>query len=332
MPGHPENILSIQGLVTEFHEANATVFRALDGIDLSIKSNEIHGLIGESGCGKTVMSMSVMRLIEFPGVIRKGTIKWYSKDLLKLTQKNMRKIRGGEIAMIFQDPQGALNPLYTIGDQLRTVIRLHNRGVDRNSAKRIAIKCLEEVELSNSERVFNSYSFEISGGQCQRVMIAMALACKPKLLIADEPTSALDVTVQAQILDLLMELRQRTGMSMLLISHDMAVVSNVCDRISVMYLGKIMEEAITQTLFENPKHPYTRLLLDSMPFLNKFNSKKHHNVTQKDSGMEPTPEEGCRFRNRCPNAYEKCSKVPLLRTQSSDGAKVACWLYDGKIH
>lgn len=321
-----EEILSINNLVTEFQSEKGKPFRAVDRINLSIKANEIYGLVGESGCGKTVSALSIMRLIDRPGIIKEGTIIWNDVDLLKLSQKEMQKKRGKEIAMIFQDPQAALNPLYTIGDQLRTIIRIH-QNLSKKEAIREAIKYLEMVKIADPERLFKCFPHQMSGGQCQRVMIAMALSCRPKLLIADEPTSALDVTIQAQILDLLFDLHNEFDMTLLLISHDMGVVANMCDRVSVMYLGRTVEEARTEDLFNSPKHPYTKALLSSIlnPKPNKL--KRKITVLNSEISTNEANNSGCRFRNRCSKAFKKCSTEPILQSIDHNGHKVACWIY-----
>ena len=249
-------LLKIKGLKIEFQLKNRKVLRAVDGIDLTINPGEIHGLVGESGCGKTVTSLSILRLITRPGYISAGEVLWDGKDLLKLKKDEMRRVRGKEIAMIFQNPQGALNPLYTIGDQMRAIIQLH-RPMRKKEAEDEVIRLLQIVKIPDPEKRINDYPHQLSGGMCQRVLIAMALSCQPKLLIADEPTAALDVTIQAQILDLLLELREQFQMAILLISHDMGVVARMCDRISVMYLGRIIELAEATQLYNSPKHPYT---------------------------------------------------------------------------
>ena len=262
--GQNNALLSIKELRTEFRLKDGKVLRAVDGIDLDIKPGEIHGLVGESGCGKTVASLSILRLITRPGYISGGEVLWNGHVLLKLSDQDMRKIRGKEIAMVFQNPQGALNPLYTVGDQMMAILRLH-RTMSKKEAEKEAIRLLRIVKLPDPDKRINDYPHQLSGGMCQRVMIAMALSCQPKLFIADEPTAALDVTIQAQIMDLLLELREQFQMAMLLISHDMGVVARMCDRISVMYLGKIVEESQAEILYSSPKHPYTQALLKAVP-------------------------------------------------------------------
>ena len=319
-------LLSVRGLKTEFRLKDGNVLHAVDGIDLAIRPSEIHGLVGESGCGKTVASLSMLRLISRPGFISGGEVLWNGNDLLKLKKQEMRRIRGKEIAMIFQNPQAALNPLYTIGNQIRAIIQLH-RHMPKKQAEDEVIKLLQTVKLPDPENRINDYPHQLSGGMCQRVMIAMALSCRPKLLIADEPTAALDVTIQAQILDLLLELRERFEMSMLLISHDMGVVARMCDCISVMYLGKIVEESKAETLYSSPKHPYTQALLEAVPIPNPTEKIKF-SLLKGDLPSSVDIPSGCRFRTRCPEAFDKCiTEEPKIKDIDKNGSRVACWLY-----
>lgn len=320
-------LLSVRGLKTEFRLKDGNVLHAVDGIDLAIRPGEIHGLVGESGCGKTVASLSILRLISRPGLISGGEVKWNGNDLLKLKKQEMRRIRGKEIAMIFQNPQAALNPLYTIGNQMRAIIQLH-RHMPKKQAEDEVIRLLQTVKLPDPENRINDYPHQLSGGMCQRVMIAMALSCRPKLLIADEPTASIDVTIQAQILDLLLELRERFEMAMLLISHDMGVVARMCDCISVMYLGKIVEGSKAETLYSSPKHPYTQALLKAVPIPNPT-EKKEFSLLKGDLPSSFDIPSGCRFRTRCPRAFDKCvTEEPELEDIDQNGAKVACWLYE----
>lgn len=318
-------LLDIKGLKTEFRLKDGKSLRAVDGVDLTIMPGEVHGLVGESGCGKTVASLSILRLISPPGFISDGEILWNGTDILKLKKEEIRKIRGKEIAMIFQNPQGSLNPLYTIGDQLSAVIRLH-KNISKKEARSEALELLHIVKISDPESRINDYPHQLSGGMCQRVMIAMALSCHPRLIIADEPTSALDVTIQAQILDLLLELRNQYKMAMLWISHDMGVVARMCDRISVMYLGKIVEESDVETLYSSPKHPYTQALLKAVPVPNPKN-RSEFSLLKGDLPSSINIPSGCRFRTRCPNFFEKCIEEPELKIIDQNGTKVACWLY-----
>jgi len=320
---HP--LLTVKRLRTEFRLRNSKALRAVDGVDITIMPGEVHGLVGESGCGKTVTSLSILRLILPPGFITGGEVLWNGLDLLKLKKNEMRKVRGKEIAMIFQNPQASLNPLYNIGDQMAAIMRLH-RGMSQKEAHQEALKLLHTVRISDPENRINDYPHQLSGGMCQRVMIAMALSCYPRLLIADEPTAALDVTIQAQILELLLELRKQFRMAILWISHDMGVVARMCGRISVMYLGKIVEESTAEELYSNPMHPYTQALLKAVPVPNP-KMKVEFSSIKGDLPSSINIPSGCRFRTRCPEVFEPCIKEPELKTINKNGTKVACWLY-----
>ena len=319
-----ERILEIQNLQTSFFSDGKEI-KAVDGVSFTIHKGETVGVVGESGSGKSVTSLSVMRLLhDTPGKIVGGSICFNGKNLLELPEKDMRKIRGNEIAMIFQEPMTSLNPVYKIGKQLEEAIRLH-LGYDKKQARAHAVQMLKLVGLPRAEELVNEYPFQLSGGMRQRVMIAMAMSCKPKLLIADEPTTALDVTIQAQILDLMRKLGQASDTSIMLITHDLGVVAEMCDRVVVMYAGKVVEEADVHTLFSEPKHPYTQGLLKSIPKLGE-------KVGKLDSipGNVPTPDElpqGCKFATRCKFATEQCwKKEPQLDKISKDH-KARCWLH-----
>jgi len=325
-------LLCVKGLKTEFRVNEGSVLRAIDGVDISIQQGEIHGLVGESGCGKTVTALSILNLIKSPGVISNGKVLWCGVNLLGLNYRDMQMIRGKEIAMIFQNPQASLNPLYTVGNQMSNVIRFHTK-ISKKEARYEAIKLLHEVQITDPKNRLNDYPHQLSGGMCQRVMIAMALSCQPKLLIADEPTAALDVTIQAQILDLLLKIRDKLEMSILLVSHNMGVIARMCDRISVMYLGKIVEESDDEELFTNPKHPYTQALLKAI-LIPDPKIKKNHQFTSikgdvPDSFDIPF---GCRFRPRCPEAFDRCREEPILDSVGNKKTKVACWLYQDINH
>lgn len=259
-----ESLLTVRELAIEFDRGGGVVVRAVDGVNLDVRCGEILGLVGESGSGKTVTAISLLRLVPPPGRIVSGEILWKGRNILRLPEAEMREIRGAQIAMIFQNAQLSLNPIYSIGRQLVAVLRLH-RGMSRSEARDEAIGLLERVRLDDAAKKFQDYPHQLSGGMCQRVMIAMALACEPSLLIADEPTSSLDVTIQAEIIDLLLEIREAFGMAILFISHDLGVVAQVCDRVAVMNRGKIVEEGSARQIYASPQHPYTRLLLDSVP-------------------------------------------------------------------
>ncbi|MCB5934165.1 ABC transporter ATP-binding protein [Caldibacillus thermoamylovorans] len=319
-----ERILEIQNLQTSFFSDGKEI-KAVDGVSFTIHKGETVGIVGESGSGKSVTSLSVMRLLhDTPGKIVGGSICFNGKNLLELPEKEMRKIRGNEIAMIFQEPMTSLNPVYKIGKQLEEAIRLH-LGYDKKQARAHAVQMLKLVGLPRAEELVNEYPFQLSGGMRQRVMIAMAMSCKPKLLIADEPTTALDVTIQAQILDLMRKLGQASDTSIMLITHDLGVVAEMCDRVVVMYAGKVVEETDVHTLFSEPKHPYTQGLLKSIPKLGE-------KVGKLDSipGNVPTPDElpqGCKFATRCKFATEQCwKKEPQLDKISKDH-KARCWLH-----
>jgi oligopeptide transport system ATP-binding protein len=326
-------ILEISNLKTYFFLEKSTV-RALDGVNLTLNRKSTLGLVGESGCGKSIMAMSVMRLIQSPpGKIVDGQINLYRKnsqevvDIVKLDPhgSEMRNIRGREIAIVFQEPMTSLNPLYTIGDQIAEAIQVHQK-IGQKGALDRAMEMLQKVQISSPKHRLKEYPHQLSGGMRQRVMIAMALSCNPSILIADEPTTALDVTVQAQILDLMNQLKADLETSIILITHNLGVVSQMAAQVAVMYLGKIVEYADTSELFHHPLHPYTVALLRSVPVL----GRKGKNVLRPIKGMVPTPTEvipGCPFEPRCPNAMPVCrEKQPLLRDLHPDHL-AACWLY-----
>jgi peptide/nickel transport system ATP-binding protein len=293
-------LLEVRDLVTEFRTEHVTV-RAVDGVSFEIAPRSTLGVVGESGSGKSVTALSIMRLVARPaGRIASGTIRYKDTDLLALREPEMRAIRGNRIAMIFQEPMTSLNPVFTVGDQVGEAVRLH-QGRSRAEARVIAIEMFRKVGIPSPEQRVDAYPHQLSGGMRQRVMIAMALACKPDLLIADEPTTALDVTIQAQILELLVGLQRELGMSILLITHDLGVVAETCDEVVVMYCGRIVERAATKALFKAPRHHYTAGLLRSIP------SGKER--LQEIPGMVPSLAElpkGCKFTDRCPAAQERC--------------------------
>ncbi len=315
-------LLQVQGLATHFKTAEG-LFKAVDGISFDVARGETLGIVGESGCGKSVTSLSIMRLIPSPpGRIAAGAVLFEGADLLQKSPAEMRAIRGGQMSMIFQEPMTSLNPVYTVGDQIIEGIRLHEE-VSAAEARDRAIEMLRLVRIPSPERRVDDYPHQMSGGMRQRVMIAMALACRPKLLIADEPTTALDVTIQAQILDLLQDLREKTGTSIILITHDLGVVAELAHRVVVMYAGRIVEEARVADLFGDPQHPYTLGLLGSIP-------KLHEEVARLSTieGSVPNPyaqPSGCRFHPRCPFADDRCrAEAPPLREVAA-GHPVACW-------
>ncbi|WP_308418996.1 ABC transporter ATP-binding protein [Virgibacillus oceani] len=319
-----EKMLEITNLKTYFHGDDGVV-KAVDGVTITVNKGETVGVVGESGCGKSVTSLSVMRLLhDTPGEIVDGSITFEGKSLLDLSEKEMRMIRGNEIAMIFQEPMTSLNPVYKIGKQLEEVIKLHLH-YDKKEARNHAVNMLKLVGLPRAEDVVNEYPHQLSGGMRQRVMIAMAMACNPKLLIADEPTTALDVTIQAQILDLMRKLRDESERSIMLITHDLGVVAEMCDRVVVMYAGEVVEEADVLSIFENPKHPYTKGLLGSVPKLGQ-------DLEKLDSipGNVPTPAnmpKGCKFAPRCEFAMDVCWKKDPSLLATNGNHTCRCWLY-----
>src|SRR5579872_1308977 len=322
-----EPLLEIRGLKTHFKTDDGMV-RAVDGVDLTIHRGETLSVVGESGCGKTVTAMTVLKLIAMPpGEIVEGSVLWKGRDLVPLGAGEMQRIRSKEIAIVFQEPMTSLNPVYTVGDQIAEVLRAH-QDMSRREAIDRAIEMLRLVHVPAPERRVNDYPHQLSGGMRQRVMIAMALACSPELLIADEPTTALDVTIQAQILDLLIEMKSRLGMAILLITHAMGVVAETAERVAVMYAGRVVEEAPVEELFANPLHPYTQGLIRSIPRLDRSSGKRKR--LDAIAGTVPSlidPPLGCRFAPRCSFARNSCTAaVPELRTVGK-GHKVACILY-----
>jgi peptide/nickel transport system ATP-binding protein len=319
-----DSLLEIHGLKTHFATDDGMV-RAVDGVDLTIARGETLGVVGESGCGKTVTAMSVLKLIPMPpGRIVEGRILWQGRDLVPLPAEDMNRIRGKEIAIIFQEPMTSLNPVYTVGEQIAEAVRLHEQ-IGRRAAMARTIEMLRLVHIPNAERRVHDYPHQFSGGMRQRVMIAMALSCNPKLLIADEPTTALDVTIQAQILELLQEMKSRFGMAIMLITHAMGVVAETAQRVVVMYAGKVIEEAPVDKLFGRPSHPYTKGLIRSIPRVDK--AATHKTRLEAIAGVVPSlldPPPGCRFAPRCPYAIPLCREgVPALR-EIEAGHRVAC--------
>jgi peptide/nickel transport system ATP-binding protein len=324
--GNPA-LLEIRGLKTHFTTDDGVV-QAVDGVDLSIMRGETVGVVGESGCGKTVTALSVLKLIAMPpGRIVAGQILWQGRDLVPLDSAAMSAIRSKEIAIVFQEPMTSLNPVYTVGYQIAEVIRLHE-GLTLSGAMAKAVEMLKLVQIPNAEARINDYPHQFSGGMRQRVMIAMALACNPKLLIADEPTTALDVTIQAQILDLLQEMKSRLGMAMMLITHAMGVVAETAQRVVVMYAGLVVEEASVEQLFEAPRHPYTQGLIRSIPRVDRAAGRKTR--LEAIAGVVPSllnPAPGCRFAPRCRFASAVCREAKPPLREVAPGHKVACVLY-----
>lgn len=316
-------ILEIKGLKTHFFTDDGVV-KAVDGVDLSISEGQTVGVVGESGCGKSVTSLSIMRLLaDTKGRVVDGSIMYRDLDLQKLSEKEMRAIRGNEIAMIFQEPMTSLNPILKIGEQIAESIRLHLKFNAQNARKR-ALEALKSVGIPRAEAIMKEYPYQLSGGMRQRVMIAMAMSCEPKLLIADEPTTALDVTIQAQILDLMRKLKQEKNTSILFVTHDLGVVAEMCDRVVVMYAGKVVEEADVYTLFANPQHPYTRGLLNSIPKL-LLNQKRLGSIPGNVPIFKNMPK-GCKFVDRCSERMPKCLDLDPPLERVSDGHFSRCWL------
>jgi peptide/nickel transport system ATP-binding protein len=322
-----EPLLDIRGLKTHFATDDGIV-QAVDGVDISIARGETVGVVGESGCGKTVTALSVLKLVAMPpGRFAGGQILWQGRDLLPLATEDMDRIRGKEIAMVFQEPMTSLNPVYTVGDQIAELLRRHE-GLGKRAVRERTIEMLRLVQIPNPERRIHDYPHHFSGGMRQRVMIAMALSCNPKLLIADEPTTALDVTIQAQILELLGEMKSRFGMAIMLITHAMGVVAETAQRVVVMYAGKVVEEASVERLFAQPLHPYTQGLIRSIPRIDRAATGKIR--LEAIAGVVPSllnPPVGCRFAARCRYAMPVCkeSEPPLREIEA--GHKVACALY-----
>ncbi len=314
-------LLEVRDLHTHFETAEGSG-RAVDGVSFAVDTGRTLGLLGESGCGKSVTALSILRLVTPPGRIVSGQILYRGEDLMLRSERAMREIRGGEIAMIFQEPMTSLNPVFTIGNQIAEAVRLHQR-LDRAGTQARVIDALRKVEISEPERRAKSYPHELSGGMRQRAMIAMALACEPSLLIADEPTTALDVTIQAQILDLLRGLRDSLGMAMILITHDLGIVAEQADDVAVMYAGRIVEQSSVVEVFERPLHPYTVALMEA--------ARQRHGARQQRLAALPgtVPSlfrrpSGCRFRDRCPRAIAECAEIDPPLEEKTPGHSAAC--------
>lgn len=319
-----ETLLEVNHLVTEFRTAEGNV-QAVRDVSFSIAKGETLCIVGESGCGKSITSLSVIGLLPSNGKIASGEVKYEGKPIHDLPYEELRKMRGTKISMIFQEPMTALNPVLTVGYQLREPLILHHK-ISKNEATKQGIELLKQVGIPYPEKRMNQYPHELSGGMRQRVMIAIALACHPGLLIADEPTTALDVTIQAQILDLINDLKEKLNMGVMMITHDMGVVAEVADRVMVMYAGKKVEEGSVQEIFDHPKHPYTIGLLNSVP-----------NIDDPDFELEPIPGslpslqeniQGCRFHPRCKFAMDKCRELTPPEFKTDEGHVVSCWLHE----
>jgi len=323
-----EKILEVSQLTTGFFTSKGVV-RATDRVSFSLEKGETLCIVGESGSGKSVTALSIMRLIDFSnGRVLEGNITFRGEDLTTKTQEEMTHIRGNNIAMIFQDPMSALNPVFTVGDQIAESLMLH-QGMSEAEAMKEAIELLRRVGIPAPEIRVKQYPHELSGGMCQRVVIAVALACRPDLLIADEPTTALDVTVQAQILDLLRNLQKEFGMSIMLITHDMGVAAEMADRIAVMYAGVIVEEGTVAEIFDHPSHPYTQGLLHSIPGFETERGTELHTIKGTIPRLDQLPT-GCRFHPRCPHAKERCSREEPVAFGLNAKHQVACWMYDNE--
>ncbi|SER12530.1 ABC transporter ATP-binding protein [Piscibacillus halophilus] len=319
-----ETVLDVKDLKTYFYLDDNQVAKAVDDVDLTVRAGETVALVGESGSGKSITSLSIMQLINKPGKIVNGEISLLGRNLLELTDKQMTKVRGNDVAMIFQEPMTALNPVYTVGNQIMEVLRKH-KNMSKKQARQRAIDLLKLVGFPRAEETVNEYPHQLSGGMRQRAMIAIAISCDPKLLIADEPTTALDVTIQAQILDLMSEMKDRLDMGLLLITHDLGVVAEYADRVLVMYGGQIVEQAPKRHLFKDPKHPYTEGLLESLPSVHK----EEERLGTIKGTVPPAHKfpKGCRFSSRCPHAMEKCFETnPELMDLDHERA-VRCYLY-----
>jgi oligopeptide/dipeptide ABC transporter ATP-binding protein len=321
-----ENILEVKNLVTAFDTESGRI-RAVDDVSFEIKKQQTLGIVGESGCGKSVTALSIMRLLPKPtGIIESGQILFNGSDLVQLAADKMHEIRGKRISMVFQEPMTSLNPVHRIGKQLGEVYRLHFSEMSENEIRQQSLELLNKVGIPEPEQRLEEYPHQISGGMRQRVMIALALACKPDILIADEPTTALDVTIQAQILDLMQSLQSETGMAVMVITHDLGVIAETCEDVVVMYAGKVAEAACAVELFKHPKHPYTQGLLDSIPRLETPRKTKLNII----EGIVPSLYElpsGCRFRNRCPHAMEVCTGDPPPMISVGADHLAACYLY-----
>jgi peptide/nickel transport system ATP-binding protein len=319
-------MLEIKGLKTHFKTDDGWL-HAVDGVDMTLDAGETLCVVGESGCGKSVTAKTILKLIDMPpGKIVAGQVLWQGRDLVPLSSQQMQSIRAKEIAIIFQEPMTSLNPVFTVGEQIAESLRLHE-GLSRKDAMDRAVEMLRLVRIPTPERRVNDYPHQFSGGMRQRVMIAIALACKPKLLIADEPTTALDVTIQAQILDLMTELKSTMGMAVMLITHAMGVVAEVAQRVVVMYAGKVVEEATVEELFANPRHPYTQGLIRSIPRIDL--AATHRTRLEAIPGTVPKliePAEGCRFAGRCRYATPACSAATPPLREIAPGHRVACIL------
>ncbi|ASA25163.1 ABC transporter ATP-binding protein [Paenibacillus donghaensis] len=318
-------LLEVKNLKTHFQTERGKV-TAVNGVNLSVNKGEIIGIVGESGCGKSVVAQSILRLLDHTDSVEyEGEVLFENQDLLSLPLSKLRTIRGDKISIIFQDPLSSLNPVYTIGNQIEETLRLHQKQSKKEAHKK-AIEILRATGIPSPEMRVNEYPHQLSGGMQQRAMIAMALSCEPKLLIADEPTTALDVTIQAQILELIVELNQKFGMGVLFITHDLGVVSEICTSVKVMYLGQIVEETTTERLFQTPLHPYTQGLIKSIPQLEKNRHEKLHVIEGTVPSLSNIPR-GCSFSTRCPFADQQCLNEEPVMEMVHPEHSVKCWHY-----
>ncbi|MEC1373886.1 ABC transporter ATP-binding protein [Heyndrickxia oleronia] len=319
-------LLEVRNLETAF-SIEGKLYNAVDNVSFSVKPKQIVGVVGESGCGKSVMSLSVMKLLpKGIGSIRNGEVVFEGKNIAQMSDKEMNKIRGKDISMIFQEPMTSLNPVFTIGYQLQETLFNH-MSISKKEAREKSIALLKSVGISRPEKIVDEYPHQLSGGMRQRVMIAIAIACQPKLLIADEPTTALDVTVQAQILDLLKEIQEVNDMAVIMITHDLGVVAEMCDEVIVMYAGKIVERTDVDTLFHNPKHPYTELLMNAIPKMDE-EVETLSTIEGIVPSLQKMPQVGCRFANRCPKAMPECKTITPQLAEIEAGHEVSCLLYE----
>ncbi len=318
-------LLEVKNLETAF-SIDGQYYNAVDNVSFSVKPRQIVGIVGESGCGKSVMSLSIMKLLpKGIGEIKSGSIRFEGVHLEQMSDKEINSIRGKEIAMIFQEPMTSLNPVFSIGFQIQEVLFNHMK-ISKKEARLKSIALLKSVGISRPEKIIDEYPHQLSGGMRQRVMIAIAIACQPKLLIADEPTTALDVTVQAQILELLKDIQKVNDMSVILITHDLGVVAEMCDEVIVMYAGKVVEKTDVDTLFHDPKHPYTKLLMGAIPRMDE-DVKVLSSIKGIVPSLKNMPKVGCKFAARCPQAMPECTSITPLLAETDEGHEVSCLLY-----
>lgn len=321
-------VINVKNLKVGF-DINGKFYNAVDGVSFQINKGEVMGIVGESGCGKSVLSMSLMKLLpEKISRISNGEIIYKGERIDQLTEQKINKYRGKEISMIFQEPMTSLNPVFTIGNQLVEMMQLHLK-IDNKTARLRAVELLKQVGIPRAEKVIDEYPHQLSGGMRQRVMIALAISCLPSLLIADEPTTALDVTVQAQILALLKDIQRKTEMAIIFISHDLGVISEICDTVAIMYAGRIIEKSKVEDIFTSPKHPYTQLLLKSIPKLDE-DVERLETIKGIVPSITELSDEGCRFADRCPFAMEHCFKQTPVFTSFNDSHVAACHLYNAE--